>query len=485
MIPFPPFEPDKSRYDANSTDNVVNCLPVAGGWGPLPALVPTSDALPATCKGAFYVRNKNGEFIIFAGTASGLYRYNTATLDWDAVSGSSAPYSVATEDRWSFCVYGGYLLACNINDPVQRFDIELGTTFEDLPGSPPQAKYMCVAGDFLVLGYINDGTAYPMQVRWSGVNDPTHWTVGLKGSDFQNMPDGDEVTGFLGGPRGATVFQRNRIRQMVVTGDVDFAFSFDVVNPRRGVIAPLSCAIIGPNQFVYLSLDGFMMNAEGAAIGAERVDKWFFDTIDKTLVYEIRAVPDPYNKVVWWQATKVDATKFLIGYHWQLDRWCLAESNISEMFDMITPAISIDGMDTYFATIDDASAVAFDSRQFAGGVAAFAAFDTSNRLGFYTGTPQAATLDTAVIQHVPHGRSFVDETEVYTDAATYTLAISATAKYSDAASFGSAVSPHSRTGLCHSRASGRLHQYRLAIPAGTTWTHVHGIEPNPQPDGEA
>lgn len=484
MIPFPPFEPDKSRYDPSASTNIVNCVPVAGGWGPIAQLVVASDPLPSTCKGATYVRNKNGEFIIFAGTETGLYRYNTATLAWDDVSGAAAPFAVALEDRWQFCVYGGYLIATNINNPVLRFDIELGTVFEVLPGSPPQAKYCCVAGDFLVLGYIDDGTVYPMRVQWSGVNDPAHWEVGLKGSDFQQLPDGDEVTGFLGEARGAVVFQRNRIRQMVVTGDVDYAFAFDVINPRRGVIAPLSCAIIGPAQYAYLSGDGFYMNAEGQPIGAERVDRWFQDTADQSRIYEVRAVADPFNKIVWWQAAKVDGTKFLLGYHWQLDRWCLAESNISEMFDMVTPAVSIDAMDNYFADFDAADEVPFDSRQFAGGVSAFAAFNTSDELCFYTGTPQAATLETADIEHTPGQRAYVDKVRLYTDAQTFTMAIAATTKHGETATFGTAVSPYSRTGLCHFRSAGLMHRYQVAIPAGTTWKHVFGIEPTAIPDGE-
>jgi hypothetical protein len=37
-LPFPPFEPDRSRFNGGVIPSVLNVLPVADGWAPLPGI---------------------------------------------------------------------------------------------------------------------------------------------------------------------------------------------------------------------------------------------------------------------------------------------------------------------------------------------------------------------------------------------------------------------------------------------------------------
>ena len=63
-----------------------------------------------------------------------------------------------------------------------------------------------------------------------------------------------------------------------------------------------------------------------------------------------------------------------------------------------------------------------------------------------------------------------------TDCTTHTLQIAANDRYSGTApTFGTAVTPNSTTGIAHFRKPGLTHKFRLNIPAGEAWTHVHGI----------
>ena len=94
MGAFAPYEPDRALYNPDATNYVLNVVPVADGWGPMPDLVVYSEALPGTCYGACYVRNSAGAFSVIAGTQTQLYLLNPATLAWDVISGPAAPYSV-------------------------------------------------------------------------------------------------------------------------------------------------------------------------------------------------------------------------------------------------------------------------------------------------------------------------------------------------------------------------------------------------------
>jgi hypothetical protein len=300
--------------------------------------------------------------------------------------------------------------------------------------------------------------------------------VHKRGCDFQDFVDGGEVQGGIGSEKGALVFQRTMIRQMIIAPAGDFSFMTQIVNPNRGTASPHSIAQYGPGMFGYYSTDGFMLGAEGQPIGAERVDRWFANRVDPGKIGSIRAVADPFEKVIWFQAEEPSGVKFLVGYDWQLDRWCTSDVAVSEMCVMVTPGISIDGLDTLYASIDEVDQ-AFDGGLFTGGLPRFAAFDTDNRLGFFTGPSRAATIDTADLELNPGYRTFIDDVRVYTDATDFTLRAITSNIHGAARTVGSAKSPNARSGLCHLRSDARLQAIRWEAPAGASWKHVIGVEP--------
>lgn len=477
---FSNFEPDRTPYAMDATNGIVNALPVKDGWGPLPDLTTITEVLGSECKGATFVRSSTGAYRLFAGTTTGLYELNATDYSWTDVSGPSAPYTVPSEHRWSFTRYGDFLVASNLGDDHQYIGIDSGTAFADLPGAPPKAKFTWVAGEYFCLGHIAD---YPSRVMTSGIGDVGWWTVGQRGCDFQDFPEGDEIMGGIGGERGATIIQRTMIRAMNIAAVGDFSFTTQILNPSRGAVAPLSIAQIGPGQFFYYSADGFFLGAEGTPIGAERVDRWFQSVFDSAYVSTIRSVADPFNKIVWTQAQDTTGAKFLLGYNWQLDRWCSSDSMVSEMCVMVTPGISWDGLDALYASIDDVDAP-FDSALFAGGSPRFAAFDTNNRLGFFTGAAKAATLETADIELAPGSRAFLQQAELYGDGSSFTMQIGTSEKNGGPRTWGNPVAPYGSTGLCHFRSPGRFHRFRLNIPGGADWQHVTGIEPKFRIEGQ-
>jgi hypothetical protein len=482
VISFGKFEPDRTKYAPDATTNVINCLPVADGWGPLPDLSVISTALAATCLGAVYIRTSAGAYRIIAGTATKLYEFNSATLGWTDISRlAGGDYAVPDGDLWSFEPFGLNLIAANLADDIQYLNIDSGTNFAALAGSPPKCKYLATAGEYLLMGHL---ASFPNRVQTSGIGDATYHTVGQRGADFQDFPDGEEIVGIIGAERGAIIFQRTRIRQLTIANTGDYSFHTAVINPNRGVVAPHSIATIGPGRFVYYSADGFFMGAEGTPIGRERVDEWFGSTIDQSTIEDIRGMVDPYKKVVWFQATTTDSSTFMLGYQWALDRWCYADFSIEMMASLVTPAITIDGMDAYYATFDDASEP-FDSRLFTGGAPTMAVFDTSHRLCYLTGGALAATLQTPDTELNPGSRSFVDEVRVIGDVGTsYTLKAITSDYHGGTRTTGSAVTPNSTTGISYMRSESRIHAFKLEMAAGADWNHVVALDlPRPRRTG--
>lgn len=479
MIPFAFFEPDRTKYALDASTYLVNCIPVRDGWAPVPDLVALSQPLPGPCLGAWSVRKQDGTYRLIAATETNIYELDGSDYSWVDISGPSAPYAVPFGDRWSMTKFGQWLIVCNLGGPIQYLDIESGTAFADLPGSPPWARYISTVGEYVALGYI---AGKPNRFMLSGIGNASFWTLGQRGCDLQDFADGEEIVNIQGGERGAIVSHRTAFTEVALTAGGDYSFTTRVINPSRGVFAPLSVVPIGPNQFVYFAQDGFCRNVDGQAIGAERVDLWFYEQSDSTYRKEIRGFADPFRKIAWFQSQDTTGTKFLVGYRWDLDRWCYADNNVTEMCVMATPGITWDNANTLFADWDSAN-VPWDSALLTGGAMRFAAFTTDNRLGFFTGLPRAATLTTADVELNPGVRSFLQEVQVVTDCPDFTLKAITSDKHGGTRTEGLAVSPYASTGICHFRSTGRLHAFKMEIAAGVDWNHVVGVNPTSKPEG--
>lgn len=480
-IPFPAFEPDKSPFELGSCSVSVNALAVANGWGPMPGLTVISDSLPGECRGGVYVRTSVGNYVIIAGTETGLYRLDTTDFSWDDISGASGPFAVPLQDSWTFTRYGDKLIAHNINDPIQVYDIEAGGTFAALGGSPPKAKYSWVAGDFLVIAYL-EGAAGEKTVRWSGLNDPEYWTIGKRGADSQELPEGDEIMGGFAEQGGFTVLQRSGMQFFPFSPSSGFTFTRTVLNPKQGTLAPRSIVSIGPGRFFYLSEDGFFGGVNREPIGAERVDRWFLDQIDMNYLGDVQGAADPYEKIVWWRYRTPNGSYNRLGYDWQLDRWCTTDLQVGEMVALTTPGITWDGLDQFYASIDEVTEP-FDSRVFSGGRPTFATFTSDNKLAYFTGPNLAATLETAEIEMDGMTRAFVNSARVITDATTFTLQDGVQGYHGDTITWSTANAPN-RAGLVPFRSDGRLHKFRLNIPEAAAWSIVSAVNANAQPSGE-
>lgn len=471
-IPFGPLEWDRSKYALNASTTVVNCLPISDGWGPMPSLDIVSDALPSACLGLVLVRTSSGAFNIYAGTQTHLYKLDTTTTPFSWEDVSHATYDVPSGDRWSFTVYGTKLIATNLNDGLLYIDIDSGTVFAAVPGAPA-AKYVWVAGDFLVAGHI---ASNPRRVRWSAINNYAEWTLGTRGAGLQDLQIGGEVMGGIGSENGAIIVSRNAMHVMEKTVNVSASFTIRAVNESRGAISPLSIVSYGSGLFAYLSEDGFFTGVDGRPIGAERVDRTFLDDeIDREYLPEVRGMVDPYNKIIWWQYQKVGGTKALLGWHWQLNRWCYSDTNAAEIAAMATPGVTWDGLDNTYDTIDDVD-IAFDSRFLAGGRPTLNGFTSDFKLGVFAGAYQAATIETASMR-LGNGFTTAHEMRVVGECPSFTVQNGTAAYHGADETWSAAVSPPSRNpGVVNFRVSALIHRFRVNIAAGVDWRSMSQIE---------
>lgn len=489
MIFFGPWEPDKGPFNPDTIDTVSNMAPISNGWGPQAGLDVIGNSLGATCCGAWYVRRTDGTFRFMAGTRTGLYEYNSGTGNWDDISGPSGPYNVRDGDVWRILQFGDNFLVVNIEDPPQFINVDTGTAFADLAGSPPQARYIWSAGDFVVLGYLKVGSdEFPQDIHWSGLNDATYWTIDRKkGSDRQRLPYGDEIMGGLGFPNGARIISRRAKWAMSFVGG-QFVFNIDVIDPARGSVSPQSIVQVAANDYLLLDEDGWYRGDQRIAIGAQRVDNMFLADVDLDSLDLVQGAVDPFEKACLFTYLDGNGAYKQICYDWQLDRWYPGSANLNILVSTVTPGLTLEDDDEFADNVDAVGAPSLDSRLYKGGKPVVGGFNASdNRFYIYGGISMAGSIETPTMEHFPDTRAFVSGAKLKGNPGnSSTMQVITGNLPEDVTTVSAAVSRSSRTGLYPMRADAFFHRYRVNTAAGdTTFTHIHGISVNAQPAGEA
>lgn len=482
LIPFGPYTPDLSDYEAQTGQNVINVVPRGDGYGPFKSLTAFSLSLGAQCRGAFAAYKTDGSVVVFAATATDLYRLDNTTYSWTKVSLGGGPYSaVPASDQWSFAQFNNLVIAVQVNVVPQVFDLSSSTAFANLAGNPPQARYVDVIGRFLVLtGLLTNSN----RIQWSGLNDvngPNSWTAGVNSSDIQDFPDGGITRGIAGGEYGV-VFQDNAIRRMIYLPGDPRVFQIEKIADGLGIYGPLSLVRSGPSVFFY-SLKGWHRIDPGSApiqIGRERVDRTFFTDLDTTQLQLFMGHADPRSSRIIWVYKSVNGATNLFDkalcYDPVLDKFTSLRFSGEFLFKVAQPGITLEQVDTLIGSNLDMITQSFDNLSTVI-VPELAAFDAGHRAGFFRGPSLEATLETAEqgtdgqrIKLKVGFRPVCDAPTVYGSA-------SRRENQQSLSTAGPESLVNSTTGICNMLLDTRYSRFKCRIPAGTVWSFIAGVEP--------
>lgn len=472
---FGSYQPDIASVDTQNSSYVHNVIPNASGYGPIYDLLTFADPLPARNLGAIGVIDDDNTAHIFAGTSTKLYKLDSTTREWEDVTrASGGNYSVADRDYWSFALFGQNVVAVVNGNAPQVYTLGSSTDFAALGGSPPQARYVGVVGDFLVLIGL---TSNPNRIQWSALNDITGWTPGTDSSDYQDFPDGGFTVGVASGEYGL-VFQDTAIRRMVFNPVSGTIFDFDRISETRGLFMPYSLAKTNQASFFYSSDGFYRTDGSGAMvpIGENKVDATFAADCDFTNPRNLVGQADPQSgRVYWAYKSKGNPGSYLdkmLIYDWQRNQFTPATINLEYMCQTSPLGTTLESLDS-LGTLDALpysldSYVSTPEMKLTG-------FGTDHAPGYFEGDALEATLDlpegyagdtfnTAVTQAVPLG-----------DMASAYVKIGKRQALNDDVTYSSESAMNSR-GVCPVRSSARFITGRLRIPAATDWTWVRGIE---------
>lgn len=447
-----------------------NCFPKAVGYGPFPEEVDYSDAAPQNLTAAAAAKDTNSITSIYAAGTTRLFKLDTNDFTWDDIS--AVTYSGTS--GWKFTQFGNSLIAANESNTMQYIDVMSGTTFADLAADAPKAKFATVVRDFVVTGY---QSAYKSRIQWSGINNEKTWTTSATTqADFQDVPDGGFVQGVTGGEFGLVLLERSIVRMSYV--GTPLIFQFDNIARNRGCFEPNS-VIQWQGITYFLGDDGFYacdgQNLKN--IGAEKVNRYFFNSLKEADIGNMSAAIDPINNLVVWGYPTVDLDYRVLVYHVPTGKWSYSDSTATRVAPVSTPSITLEGLDAFSASLD-ALGIPLDSRTWLGGKLLLLGIN-GNKLITFTGTPKTATIETADIS-ADTNQSMVTMLKPIVDGGTGDASVASRLQLNQTVTFPTVTSANSenRIGV---RSYGRYHRVKLQ-PTGT-WTTAIGIDVDIQQAG--
>lgn len=474
-IPPAEFAPDQAPL-SELTDYILNALPYSQrSYGPVGALGEVGTALTDRCQGAASFKTGLG-VVNFAGDDNALYLFNGTS--WNDVTVSAGAYSCAVDDMWKFQDFGNDVLAMNGTDPMQTWTIGTNTKFDvrtAASGSVPVARYPGVVKDFLVVANVSGATN---RVQWPDINTTDQWGAGQASS--QDLPTGGEITGFIGGEFG-TIFSQREIRTMTYIGTPDI-FQFDVISNDRGCDIPGSIAAYQGAIFFHAP-DGFWLLRGGAPepIGAQKVDRWFNDRVDRQYLSRVVSLVDPVSKRYYiGYPTLADGTGRCVEtlvYDFSIQRWAPIQISIDAIFSARTSlSTTLEGLDATYPSLDDMP-LSLDSAEFSGSEEqTLAVFTQNKKMAFFGSTPMTAYIDTPEIElHAPF-QSFIQgiRPNVTGNMPTISVSIGTRNRLNDTTSWGGYVVQNAQ-GRCPFRRQGRYAKARVKLEG--QWETFVGIEP--------
>lgn len=478
MIPFAEWRPDMPALSQWARE-ALNVVSAEEGYVPLNAPVAVSaNALDARAQGGAWFRGTSGAVKMFAGDATKLYLLSgTAWNDVSRTSGGA--YTLGGDGSWRFVQFGSLALAVNGIDAPQKFDLSVGTNWTALGGSPPIGTFITTVRDFVLMGKI--GSA-PQRVQWCALNNAESWAPSLTTqADLQDLPDGGNVTGLVGGEIGL-IFQETSIRRMSYEGS-PVVFRIDKIANDIGASVPGSVASLLDMAF-FLHKSGFYMVRAGQTItpiGRGKVDKTFWGEFDEANHFRCSSAIDPVRGlyVFAYPAGSGNGTpKRLLIYNWRTERWTRAKLDCEIVFGGVSQqSKTLDALDS-FGNLETLP-YPLDSSYWSGALSLLLfAFDTAHKSGSFSGDRLEAVVETGEFNPGNGRRSIIRGLRPLIDGGMPLIELGSRETPQSAVSYGPLTSL-TPAGMAPVYGSGRYFRVKATVPAVPKepgWSNMQGID---------
>lgn len=478
QIPFGEWLPDQPEHlnpGANVAKNVYYALQ---GYKPFKSLVAySSNTISTNARGAGSFRDNTNIVYNFVATNTNIYQLDSGTF-----TSRKSSLTGGNTDFFTFTQFGNYIIASNGVDQPQYYLMGTSTNFANLSaicteGTPPLFRVSGVIRDFLVTGNISGATN---RIQWSGINDIATWTAGIKSADYQDLPgSGGKIVSITSGEVGY-VFRQNQIIRMDYVGG-STVFRLSVISPNRGAVYGKTVCQDNRSVFFYADDGFFQIDGDNViAIGAEKVNRFFDNNLNKAYTDRIVATVDPFNQLAMWLYPSANNTNNTTGicdrvliYNYATKKWSLGEVSASQIFSQFVGAYTVELMDIISQDLDNIN-IALDTDFWSGGQLYLGAIDSNYKAAIFSGNQLESEIETAEFEIFSGQRANIVGVRPIVDA-TATVTLKTRERLADDITESSS-STMTNSGINPVRKSGRYIRANIKIASGTNWNNAQGVD---------
>ena len=356
MIEFGEWLPDQSDLGNSGVLEAKNVIAGARGYRPSNGLSTISNAADNYLRGIYATRDASNTVQLFAGDSAKLYKYAASDSDLDNVS-KSGNYTLGIKDKWNFVQFGEFVIGASGDGQIlHKYQFVTSSLFAYISVSPP-ATSISVVRDFVICSHVTYVCSFPQdRYHCFRFNDSQAWTIGTNQSDIQDIPDSGKITGIVGGQSGTVLLERGIARIDYVGSPL--IFTVDRIETNNGCEIPSSIVALGSNAVFYLSPNGFCLfdGNRSTQIGAEKVDRFFYDNLNPAHHNRTTAAIDPNNQTVMWSFVSNDSSdgepdKIMV-YNYAIGRWSLLELAHESLGTILIPGYTLEQLDNINTSLD-------------------------------------------------------------------------------------------------------------------------------------
>jgi hypothetical protein len=454
LIPWGEWAPDSAVPNSGFAAKANGVIPRAVGYGPYPDQVEATDAeaLPDEPRGSAVVRLFDGSSQVYYGTDTDIYVLESDNT-WTSISSG---HNVTEGDDWSFAQYGAYLINTNTGDDMRAYNFEAPAGNNLISGAPPARSAFTCGNVLFGLGTASN----PRRFESSGIGDHTAWNS--KGATGKTLEDGGTLICGHDLKNGIGVmFQDSAIRLVQFGGSgTGSLYSLTKIADGKGAVSARSVVPYDGTVF-FLAPDGFYSLSAGAgmvAIGADKINDWFFDQVAADDLASVQAYVDPFHQLVTWRLNEEQ----LLAYRWTQNRWSTLPASTVALSRLASAGIAADDLDQVADDID----IPLDSRQYMGTAQAFGGLNTDRKFFTFTGNAMAGSVRTAMFNNRTTG--IINRATPISGVTTSTLSLGTSDRVDNDLVWNEPVAKV-RDGSVPIRGRGKNIGFEEFFPAGADW----------------
>lgn len=365
-----------------------------------PALQPiaySSNILSGTPCGAKEYLSNNGNYYLFIGTLTKLYRLEVALTLTDITRAAGA--YTATVNRWDFTRYREWVIATNLIDVPQILKGMTTANFIALGGSPPKAKFCVLFKGHLIFAHLNDGTLRPQKIIWSAWENIEDFTQSLTtGADSRNLDDADgEITGMTVLGSLLIITHRNSIT-VGWYSQAPYTFSFDSNRVKDKGAIEGTLITYGNVCYFFDERDIYQMTSDGiiTPIG-DGIKRTLLNDLDIGNFHRISAGSDARRGIIYWSYPSVNSDgtpDTILALNPKVGRFTKIKVTHNGIFNLHKNVLDADSMDTLYP---DADSIIWDADNsfWLDNSAIVGCINSDAKVAYFGGDAMSWTIETA------------------------------------------------------------------------------------------